>query len=186
MTDLLLDYAKEEWIDGKFKEAYDLASTAKELDPYFLNVDNLCAAYRVDYVVETKKNKVGQTDLYAILGLNPYDPSLTIDTINSTYCKLVKLVHPQLLSSPVAEGALRFITIAWETLTNESTKETYDVRNGLRLPRKNIKRVAHQTGTGTGSGSDQRAQVIRVGMKRCRPMEDSSRRICAKRAGYHM
>jgi hypothetical protein len=174
MTDLLLDYAKEKWIDGKFKEAYDLASTAKELDPYFLNVNNLCAAYRVDYVVETKKNKVGQTDLYAILGLNPYDTSLTIDTINSTYCKLVKLVHPQVLSSPVAEGALRFITIAWETLTNESTKETYDVRNGLRLPR-NIKRLAHQTGT------DQRDQVIRVGMKRCRPMEDSSWMICAKR-----
>uniref|UniRef100_A0A2N9HSU1 J domain-containing protein n=1 Tax=Fagus sylvatica TaxID=28930 RepID=A0A2N9HSU1_FAGSY len=173
MTDLLLDYAKEKWIDGKFKEAYDLASTAKELDPYFLNVNNLCAAYRVDYVVETKKNKVGQTDLYAILGLNPYDTSLTIDTINSTYCKLVKLVHPQVLSSPVAEGALRFITIAWETLTNESTKETYDVRNGLRLPR-NIKRLAHQTGT------DQRDQVIRVGMKRCRPMEDSSWMICAK------
>ncbi|GMY13340.1 curved dna-binding protein [Fagus crenata] len=174
MTDLLLDYAKEKWIDGKFKEAYDLASTAKELDPYFLNVNNLCAAYRVDYVVETKKNKVGQTDLYAILGLNPYHTSLTIDTINSTYCKLVKLVHPQVLSSPVAEGALRFITIAWETLTNESTKETYDVRNGLRLPR-NIKRLAHQTGT------DQRDQVIRVGMKRCRPMEDSSWMICAKR-----
>ncbi|GMY04884.1 curved dna-binding protein [Fagus crenata] len=176
MTDLLLDYAKEKWIDGKFKEAYDLATTAKELDPYFLNVNNLCAAYRVDYVVETKKNKVGQTDLYAILGLNPYDPSLTIDTINSTYCKLVKLVHPEVLSSPVAEGALRFITIAWETLTNESTKETYDVRNG----------VTHKTGTGSGSGSDQRAQVIRVGMKRCRLMEDSSRMICAKRAGYHM
>ena len=174
MTDLLLDYAKEKWIDGKFKEAYDLATTAKELDPYFLNVNNLCAAYRVDYVVETKKNKVGQTDLYAILGLNPYDASLTIDTINSTYCKLVKLVHPEVLSSPVAEGALRFITIAWETLTNKSTKETYDVRNG----------VTHKTGT--GSGGDQRAQVIRVGMKRCRLMEDSSRMICAKRAGYHM
>uniref|UniRef100_A0A2N9IJ17 J domain-containing protein n=1 Tax=Fagus sylvatica TaxID=28930 RepID=A0A2N9IJ17_FAGSY len=174
MTDLLLDYAKEKWIDGKFKEAYDLATTAKELDPYFLNVNNLCAAYRVDYVVETKKNKVGQTDLYAILGLNPYDPSLTIDTINSTFCKLVKLVHPEVLSSPVAEGALRFITIAWETLTNESTKETYDVRNG----------VTHKTGT--WSGSDQKAQVIRVGMKRCRLMEDSSRMICAKRAGYHM
>uniref|UniRef100_A0A2N9IJ85 J domain-containing protein n=1 Tax=Fagus sylvatica TaxID=28930 RepID=A0A2N9IJ85_FAGSY len=109
MTDLLLDYAKEKWIDGKFKEAYDLATTAKELDPYFLNVNNLCAALQ----------------------------SRLRDTINSTYCKLVKLVHPEVLSSPVAEGALRFITIAWETLTNESTKETYDVRNG----------VTHKTGT---------------------------------------
>ena len=66
MTKFLLDYAKKEWIEGKF-EAYELARTTKKLDPYFLNVDKIYSAYKVDCVEETNKNKLGQTDLYGYM-----------------------------------------------------------------------------------------------------------------------
>ncbi|KAB1202282.1 Curved DNA-binding protein [Morella rubra] len=130
MTDDLLDYAKEKFIAGKLKDAFDIASLAKDLDPYFCSVGRCYAAYRIHYV-GSKKNRSGHNDPYAILGLKA-DPSLSVDAITDAFCKLVKLVHPDVLSSPAAKGALRLITSAWEILSDEKSRVAYETRMGLR------------------------------------------------------
>ncbi|KAG2695470.1 hypothetical protein I3760_07G014000 [Carya illinoinensis] len=132
MTEVLLDYAEEKFIEGRGKEAFDLVSLAKNLDPYFRTVNNYYATFRVHYAA-TKKNRFGHTDLYAILGLKA-DPSLSVDFITSTFCKLVKLVHPDVFCSSAAPGALRLINQAWEVLSDETSRKAYDVRMGLRPP----------------------------------------------------
>ena len=170
MTDMLLDMAKEKWLKGNHKEAYELATAANKVDPYFYNVDKHYAVYRAYYVAETKKNKLGHSDLYRILGLKP-DPSLSVDTITSKYCKLVKLVHPDVICSPAARGALRIITTAWEALSDESSRKAYDVGAGLLvLPRKQQE-----------TNKVERQDVQVNGKKRCAPEEDMSRRNRAKR-----
>jgi hypothetical protein len=132
MTDVMLDYAQEKFMEGKVREAFDLASSAKILDPFFGSVDRYYAVFRVHYEA-TKRNKFGQPDLYALLGLKA-DPSLSGDAISHAFCKLVKLVHPDRFCSPAAPGALRLITNAWEVLNDETTRMAYDVRMGLRPP----------------------------------------------------
>lgn len=137
MTEQLLDYAEEKFREGKVKEAFDLVTSAKTLDPFFGSVKRYYVAFGVHYWA-TKRNKFGQIDLYAVLGLKgdrKGDPSaLSTDDITNAFCDLVKLVHPDRFPSTAAPGALRLITQAWEVLSNETTRAAYDVRMGIRPP----------------------------------------------------
>jgi hypothetical protein len=133
MTEELLDYAEEKFREGKVKEAFDLATSAKTLDPFFGSVKRYYVAFGVHYWA-TKRNKFGQVDLYAVLGLKGDPSALSTDDITNAFCGLVKLVHPDRFPSTAAPGALRLITQAWEVLSDETTRAAYDVRMGIRPP----------------------------------------------------
>ncbi|KAM3752796.1 hypothetical protein ACB098_03G046000 [Castanea mollissima] len=186
MTDSLLSWVESEWMEGKYEQAYELAKMAKQYDPYFEGVERYYIAMSIIHTGKFKKNKLGYTDLYALLGFPASDnPSITHKITHSfirqRYCNLAKWVHPNEFSSPMAHEALRLMDKAWAVLGNEQYREDYDVCVGLRQPEpKNIEKpettsetsiVAAAAATATAKGDDQKAkEVVRVGMKRCAPL----------------
>ena len=173
MTDLMLRWAEHEWIEGKDKNAYELAKTAKYFDPHFEGVDRYVTALSIHHAGEFDKNKLGYTDLYALLGFKTADhPSITHNSIKERYTEYAMLVHPNEFSSPMAHGALRLMDKAWAVLGNEQRREDYDVCVGLRRPKpKNIDKpettAETSIATATAQTDDQRPKI---GMKRCAPL----------------
>ena len=173
MTELMLRWAEHEWIEGKDKEAYELAKTAKYFDPYFEGVDRYVTALSIHYAGEFDKNKLGYTDLYALLGFKTADyPSITHNSIKQRYTEYAMLVHPSEFSSPMAHGALRLMDKAWAVLGNEQRREDYDVCVGLRRPKpKSIDKPETATETSIAAATVQTDdQRPKVGMKRCAPL----------------
>ena len=167
MTDALLKWADQEWSEGNQKKAYELVELAIKLDPYFGGVAKYYTALYIHHAGEFKKNKVGGVDLYAVLGFTASNhPSITHDSIKERYSKFAKLVHPNEFPSPMADGALKLMDMAWAILGNEYSREDYDVCVGLRCPKpRHIDKPVEKSMTKSTTADDQRPKVIYV--KRC-------------------
>lgn len=168
MTDALLKWADQEWSEGNQKKAYELVEMAIKLDPYFGGVAKYYTALYIHHAGEFRKNKVGGIDLYAVLGFTAANhPSITHDSIKERYSKFAKLVHPNEFPSPMADGALKLMDMAWAILGNEYSREDYDVCVGLRCPKpRHIDKPVEASMTKSNT-ADQRPKVIYV--KRCTP-----------------
>ncbi|KAF9661498.1 hypothetical protein SADUNF_Sadunf19G0075200 [Salix dunnii] len=70
---LLLDFAESEFLQNKFKEAYDAAKNALLVDPSFGNgsVHIYVAAYRAG-AATLLKNRYGEINWYNVLGIDYY------------------------------------------------------------------------------------------------------------------
>ena len=178
MTDSLLSWVESEWMKGKHEQAYEFAKMAKQYDPYFEGVERYYIAMCIIHAGKFKKNKLGYTDLYALLGFPASNhPLITHNFIKQRYCNLAKWVHPSKFSSPMAHEALRLMDKAWAVLGNEQHREDYDDCVGLRQPKpKNIEKpettsetsIAAAAAAATAQSDDQKPkEVVRVGMKRC-------------------
>lgn len=84
-------------------DAFDIASLAKDLDPYFDSVDRCYAAYWIHYV-GSKKNRSRHNDLYAVVLGFKADPSLMVDAITDAFLISYSISAPTV--SPCTEYCL--------------------------------------------------------------------------------
>ena len=133
VVEILLDSAESEFLQNKFKEAYDAAKIALLVDPSFGNgcVHRCVAAYRV-HAATLLKNRYGEINWYNVLGVDYYrEPE---EKILSRFCRMGKLICPDDDNdySVAAKLAYQIISRAVEVLVDSESRAGFHRRWGLK------------------------------------------------------
>jgi hypothetical protein len=133
VVEILLDSAESEFLQNKFKEAYDTAKIALLVDPSFGNgcVHRCVAAYRV-HAATLLKNRYGEINWYNVLGVDYYwEPE---EKILSRFCRMGKLICSDDDNdySVAAKLAYQIISRAVEVLVDSESRAGFHRRWGLK------------------------------------------------------
>ncbi|XP_077222027.1 uncharacterized protein LOC143855859 [Tasmannia lanceolata] len=115
--------AEKRIVEKDFTAAKKYAIKAQTLYPELDGISQMLATLDVYVASEIRLN--GENDFYLILGLSP---SANNDTVKKQYRKLALILHPDKNKTVGAEGAFKFVSEAWSTLSDNAKRKAYDMR----------------------------------------------------------
>ncbi|CAK7344493.1 unnamed protein product [Dovyalis caffra] len=132
IVEILLDFAEREFLENRFKEAYDVAKLALLVDPSFGNgcPHRYVATYRVH--AATLLNRFGEINWYNVLGIDNY--WVSEGKILSRFCRMGKLICLDNDCSVAGKVAYQIISRAVEVLGDPERRAEFHRRWGLKPP----------------------------------------------------
>ncbi|CAA7054857.1 unnamed protein product [Microthlaspi erraticum] len=117
-----MDLAKKKVAENDFNAAKKFAEKAQTLYP---KIDGLKQVLMLIDVYISAGNKIsgGESDWYAILGV---DPLADEDAVKKQYKKLALLLHPDKNKCEGAEGAFKLVLEAWSLLSDKVKRIAFD------------------------------------------------------------
>ncbi|KAJ9563850.1 hypothetical protein OSB04_009010 [Centaurea solstitialis] len=103
--------------------AKKFALKAQSLYPGLDGISQLC-------LCGCRKQINGELDYYEILGVNPLADD---DTVRKHYRKMVLSLHPDKNKSIGADGAFKYVSEAWNFLSDKDKRTTYDHQRKARV-----------------------------------------------------
>lgn len=129
--------------------AKKFALKAQSLYPGLDGISQLLAILDVYVAAENKIN--GELDYYGILGVSPLADD---DTVRKHYRKLALSLHPDKNKSIGADGAFKYVSEAWNLLSDKDKRTTYDHKRNGRVFKQKIRTQNGGSGAPTPSGKN--------------------------------
>lgn len=123
-----IEIAEKRFNEKDFMGAKHYALKAQALYPELEGISHMLATFDV-YIASTAKIN-GETDFYAILGLNPQADS---SKVKKQYRKMAVLLHPDKNKSVGADGAFKLVSEAWTLLSDGVKRSSYDIKRNKQL-----------------------------------------------------
>ncbi|KAI3720425.1 hypothetical protein L6452_21341 [Arctium lappa] len=129
--------------------AKKFALKAQSLYPGLDGISQLLAILDVYVAAENKIN--GELDYYGILGVSPLADD---DTVRKHYRKLALSLHPDKNKSIGADGAFKYVSEAWNLLSDKDKRTTYDHKRNGRVFKQRVRTQNGGSGAPTPSGKN--------------------------------
>ncbi|KAH9624401.1 hypothetical protein KSS87_017956 [Heliosperma pusillum] len=125
------DIALRKFTDRDFTGAKKFTLKAQTLYPGLEGISQMLSS--IDVYISAERKSGEEPDLYGILGVNPMADD---DTIKKNYRKLVLQLHPDKNKFAGADGAFRFVTDAYNTLSDKLKRSAYNTKRHIKIAQK--------------------------------------------------
>ncbi|XP_074291682.1 uncharacterized protein LOC141618466 [Silene latifolia] len=125
------DIALRKFTDRDFMGAKKFTLKAQTLYPGLDGISQMLSS--IDVYISAENKAGGEPDLYGILGVNPMADD---EAIKKNYRKLVLQLHPDKNKFVGADGAFRFVTDAYNVLSDKLKRSAYNTRRHVKIAQK--------------------------------------------------
>ncbi|KAF3786199.1 Curved DNA-binding protein [Nymphaea thermarum] len=138
--------AERKFSENDLLGAKEYALKAQKLNPELEGISQLLTILDVHIAAGIEIN--GITDFYAILQLDPWAKKRTV---KKQYRRLAVILHPDKNRSFGADGAFKYVSEAWNVLSDQSRRSQYDQKRNLQSSVTSHRKASQSSSKGAAS-----------------------------------